>query len=58
LWAAIYLALAIGRGIPYPMYEVLSFIVFMTGATLVTKLGAIRHRIRWIPTRRESESTE
>lgn len=58
LWAAIYMALAIGRGIPYPMYEVLSFIAFMTGATLVTRLGARRHGIRRISTRRESESNE
>lgn len=43
LWAGIYLALAIAQGIPYPTYELLSFLVFMAGAGLVIRLETRRH---------------
>lgn len=46
VWAAIYIALAIGRGIPNPAYELLSFFAFMVGAGLVSRLETRRHRAR------------
>ena len=46
LWAVIYVALAIGRGIPYPAYELLSFVIFMSGASLVLRLQTRRRQSR------------
>lgn len=46
LWAVIYVTLAITRGIPYPTYELVSFMAFMGGAGLITRLETRVRRSR------------